>query len=73
MQYGRREEGGERPGGRHQAPGPPPGAAKVHRVSDGVVGVDAEGHQDVGGGVRHQGLGEADNPGRREMMRVGGK
>ncbi len=67
VQYGRGEECGQSPGGRHQAPGPPPGPAKVHRVADGVVAVDAEGHQDVGGGVRHQGLGEADHPGRKNM------
>lgn len=36
-------------------------SGEVHRMGDGVVSVDGQRHQDVGGGVRHHGLQEADD------------
>ena len=60
-QNGHREDEWERPGDDDQGFGPPPRPGEVHRVGDGVVAVDAEGHQDVRRGIRHHALTESDD------------
>lgn len=60
-QDGRGEEGAEDPGRGHQSSGSAPAPAKVHGMGDGVVAVDAEGHQDIVGGVGDDALEKADD------------